>query len=71
MVYYTLYYANRIIFRNIFIDSLRKKYYWVVYIRTKVYLCHSLKFLSKSTKTFGHSKALAWESQGFVIVRSA
>jgi hypothetical protein len=31
-----------------------------------VYLCHSLKLLSKGTKTFGHSKALAWESQGFV-----
>ena len=26
MVYYAWYYANRIIFRNIFIDSLRKKY---------------------------------------------
>ena len=23
--------------------------------------------MSKGTKTFGHSKALAWESQGFVI----
>ena len=38
-----------------------------MYVRTKVYLCHNEIFwMPKGTKTLGNSKALAWESRGFV-----
>jgi hypothetical protein len=48
-----------VVFRNIFIDSLRKKQNLLGSVRTKVYLCHALKTWSKGTKNIGHNKALA------------
>ena len=40
--------------------KLKKKNHFLVYVRTKVYLCHNEIFLMpKGTKTLGNSKAQA------------
>ena len=59
LVYQTVNKTYRVVFPYIFIDSLRKKNNLLVCVRTKVYLCHVLKTLSKGTKILGHNKALA------------
>ena len=51
-----VYETYRIIFRNIFVDSLRKKDCLIGYVRNKVYLCHSFKTTSKLQKNFDMTK---------------
>ena len=59
--------TNRIIFRNIFINSLRKKHQLVGSIWMIMYLWHCIISMPKDTKTLGYIKAPACESRGFVI----
>jgi hypothetical protein len=67
LVYYCRDDPYWVISRYIFIYSLWKKDDSVGIVRTIMYLCHIIKFsMSKGTKSFGHDKALACESRGFV-----
>ena len=59
--------ANRIVLRNIFINSLRKKHQLVGSVRMIMYLWHCINSMPKDTKTLGYIKAPACESRGFVI----
>ena len=68
LVYYCRDDPYWVISRYIFIYSLWKKDDWVWILRTIMYLCHIIKFsMCKGTKSFGHDKALACESRGFVV----
>ena len=61
--------TNRIVLRDIFINSLRKKHQLVGGIWMIMYLWHCYISMPKDTKTLGYIKAQACESRGFVIYK--
>jgi hypothetical protein len=63
--------AHRIVFRNIPVDSLRKKHRLVVYVRTKVYLCrHFFIYLivTKLLKLFDMTKPPLEKVEAYLYV---